>query len=127
MLRFITLTFLLLFCARFVAAQSITPKFGITYSKTSRSDEPTSAHYREVNFRSGFMAGLALELPLQDTYFFQTELLYVQKGQKASERGKETTPNSYYHSANLKLDFIEIPMLFKMKMGNGKTKFYPQI
>ena len=128
-LRFIFFLSFLSIC-KHSNAQTIIPKVGLTYSKTSRSDAETVYHYKEVNFRQGFMAGVALQIPLEDGYFFQSELLYIQKGQETSEKGKEgvsSVAKYYLHRDNCLLEYLEIPLLIKKEIRVGKkVKFYPQ-
>ena len=111
-------------------AQTIIPKVGITYSKTSRSDADTEYHYKEVNFRQGFMAGVALQISPEDGFFFQPELLYIQKGYEVSEKAREgvsSVAKYYLHRDNCLLEYLEIPLLIMKEIKVGKRiKFYPQ-
>jgi hypothetical protein len=107
------------------SAQTIIPTVGLTYSKTTRSAEETQYHFREVNFRSGFMGGLLLESAITDNLQFRTGLLYIQKGQKASEKGK--IGPYYFHSRDIFSEHLQMPLLLKWTIRKGKLQLYPQL
>jgi Outer membrane protein beta-barrel domain len=59
--------------------------------------------------RTGVAIGLNMEVPLFYSFSFQPEIMYVQKGQDYTD----TSGNDFL----FKLDYLEIPLLFKAKFG----------
>jgi hypothetical protein len=67
----------------------------------------------EPKNRTGFCAGVFLAIPLSQSFFIQPEALYAQKGAKYEEGGEKLT---------VKLDYVEVPLLFKGRFGSGNAK-----
>jgi hypothetical protein len=85
------------------------PRAGITVSNISFgfSDAPEST--------TGFMAGLGYELELSNHFLLGAEINFIQKGAKWEYDQGE--------NFSLKLNYLEIPILGKYKMGPEKIKF----
>ena len=66
-----------------------------------------------VESKTGFVGGAFLGIGLGSTFAIQPELLYSQKGFKASEGGTE---------ASLTTDYIEIPLLLKANFNAGMLR-----
>lgn len=76
-------------------------KGGINMSNLYQSDAD------DENMLVGFNAGLYAKLPITDNIAFQPELLYTTKGSKLDyDNG----------SAKIRLDYIELPLLFKFNL-----------
>lgn len=106
-------------------AQTIIPEVGFTYSKTTRTTGETRYHYREVDFRQGIMAGLKVEVTIEDRLKFQTGLLYIEKGQKASDTGKQST--YYFTTRNFFLRYVQVPLLLKWNIKIKKIVIFPSM
>lgn len=67
-------------------AKTITPRIGLTLSKTSRDVSNTSYHNYGVDLRQGgFLVGIAYEYPFENRFSVQAEITYIQKGQKTTQ------------------------------------------
>jgi outer membrane immunogenic protein len=66
----------------------------------------------------GGISGLMLEFGLTERYALQAELYYVQKGYKTS-----LTVENVKRDFTTRLNYIELPILFKGKFGPGRFKF----
>lgn len=112
---FIALLFLSL--SQFVAAQS--PRFGVRAGANlfilHSSNDKTQDY---SNARVGYTAGVTLEMFINKYLSIQPELNYSH--QEAREN---------YYGSNLKLDYTQIPILFRYHTANGKAALYagPQV
>jgi hypothetical protein len=91
-------------------SQSVIPKFGVTQTTVDFSDELSSG--TDISERYGMIVGLGVEFPLNKWLSVTPELLFQQKGWKQKF--------SYADSAgsnNYKLNYIEVPVLVKFKLG----------
>lgn len=105
-----------------IEAQILIPKVGISYSRAF-SPEDTDVLTRETTFKSGFLVGFAVEAPLSSSLVLETGFLYVQKGNKMTEKGKGSF--RYNSSRHYVLEFLEIPVLLKYKFDKGNIILYP--
>jgi hypothetical protein len=99
---------------------------------TARAEEPSVAfgirgglnlatfHGDDVSFdgvepknRTGFCGGAFVAIPLGQSFLIQPEVLYSQKGAKYEEAGETFA---------LKFDYVEVPLLFKARLGSGGAK-----
>ena len=101
-------------------AQSfIIPKIGLTVSSIGFSEDVKN----DLSPRTSLQMGLAFDLGVTSSFSIQPELLYVQKGNKEVKSVKvlnvTTTTTDY-----LKMNYLEIPVLAKIKFGNDQTEFY---
>lgn len=92
-------------------------KVGMAQTALPETDEGNILYYPQagefIGFpgeqsRSGMAGGLSVELPLNSTWVFRPELLYVQKGKKGGSPKLE-----------LALDYVEIPLLMKASIPLG--------
>ncbi|GEM_PF-578940 len=74
--------------------------------------------YNEMNHsvKTGYMAGLLLDVPLGDRFIFQPQLNYVQKGNLVREDANGKIYNA--------LRYAEMPFNFIYKLNSGSTEFY---
>ena len=63
--------------------------------------------------RTGFSGGIFVGIPVTPNFLIQPEVLYSQKGAKLEAAGEEAT---------VKIDYIEVPVLFKGRFGSGGAK-----
>jgi hypothetical protein len=63
--------------------------------------------------RTGFSGGLFVGIPVTENFLIQPEVLYSQKGAHVEAAGEE---------AAIKLDYVEVPVLFKGRFGSGGAK-----
>lgn len=68
--------------------------------------------------KAGFVGGAFAEFMIGDMFAIQPEVLYSQKGIKAEEAGA---------TAKLKLDYIEVPVLFKVNIPIEGSKVRPSV
>lgn len=108
------------------SAQTITPRVGLTLSKTSRNVSNTAYHDYSVDFRQGFLVGVAYEYPLRNRFSVQGEITYIQKGQKTTQESVDPSI-AYKDNRNYFLTYLELPLILKYNMGSGKIKFSPHI
>lgn len=67
--------------------------------------------------KSGFTAGLMVEIPLTKKFSIQPELLYSQQGTKTSFSDQDVT-NSHYKST-INLNYLNIPVMLKYYVLKG--------
>ncbi len=100
------------------AQVTITPKIGLTISSVGYSED-----VKDVSLRTSTQVGLAFDLGINSGFSIQPELLYIQKGDKRTKQTKigtiTSTTTEYLH-----INYLEIPVLAKMKFGNDNTEFY---
>ncbi len=96
------------------AQVTITPKIGLTISSVGYSED-----VKDVSVRTSTQLGLAFDLGINSGFSIQPELLYIQKGDKRTKKIGTVTNTEYLH-----INYLEIPVLAKMKFGNDNTEFY---
>lgn len=95
------------------------PKAGVTLTNVAFSDvikNSWGADFGSADFGSkvGFIAGIAAEIPLgQDMWAIQGELLWHQKGYSYEYR-----ESGYSEDYNYTFNYLELPVLAKIKTGN---------
>ena len=88
---------------------------GINMSSLS-GDAPARVSY---NTRPGFLAGLVGEFAIAEDVYLSLQPMYLQKGANISYKlAGASTPTD---SLSLRLDYITLPILFKVVANNGKT------
>lgn len=93
---------------------TVGPMAGVSFAKLHGSDVGSGQ-----KTRTGFAGGGFLELGLHQNTAIELQALYVQKGAKADVEGITGT---------FKLDYIEIPLLFKARYVNeGSTRIAPNV
>lgn len=113
--------FLALLAGTSVAASAQTaPKFGIkaggNYTKFSGDN------LGDIQYKFGVVGGLAANFGLSESLSIQPELLYSMKG--AELKGAP------FDDYNFKLNYVELPVLFRYTLSDGKGPFVqagPQI
>jgi hypothetical protein len=81
-------------------------KGGLDLSNITKTDDPNF----NTDYKTGFNAGLTIEVPILSPLSIAPEILYAQKGYKA-----HTTLGDYTQTTN----FIDIPILAKIKLAEG--------
>ena len=110
--KYFSLTALLsiLFLAVNSQAQ-VSIKAGVNFASISESSRLESYETLKNNSIAGFQAGIALDLGLSSFFTIQPELLYIQKGGKATytiNADNEIVNRLYYN-------YVEVPVLAKLK------------
>lgn len=95
------------------AQTSVGVKGGYT-AATLRGDDAGN-----VDWRSGFAGGLFVNVALVKFFTIQPELLFRQ-------RGGTNNNETFNINQNLKLTYMDVPVLFKLRIPVAKT-FYPHI
>lgn len=76
--------------------------------------------------KTGFTAGIMVEIPMAKNFSLQPELLYSQQGTKISFSDEEVT-NSHYKST-IELNYLNIPVMLKYYVVKGlSVQAGPQI
>lgn len=76
--------------------------------------------------RTGFTAGVMVEIPLAKNFSLQPELLYSQQGGKTSFFDSEVTNSNY--KGTLELNYLNIPLMLKYYVAKGlSVQAGPQI
>lgn len=96
------------------AAQAQAPTFGviggITSSKVTVDGEGISL---TLDSRTGFAGGVTARFPLSSMLGLEVDAMYAQKGFKISDGGD---------SAELKLGYIEVPVLLAYEIGTASAR-----
>lgn len=76
--------------------------------------------------RTGFTAGVMVEIPLAKNFSLQPELLYSQQGGKTSFFDSEVTNSNY--KGTIELNYLNIPLMLKYYVAKGlSVQAGPQI
>ncbi len=109
---------LLALCPMTHALAQISLKAGVNIASVAESaKEP---NYKELENKSvvGFQVGLAFDLAPKSVISLQPELLYIQKGGKATYELDERNriESRYYYN------YVEVPLLVKLKLMGEETR-----
>jgi len=99
------------------------PKAGVTLSNVAFSDDIKDSWGADFGSKIGFTVGIAAEIPLgSETWAIQPELLWIQKGYsyKYEEGG-------YKEDYNYTFNYLELPVLVKIRSGNFYAVAGPSI
>lgn len=99
------------------------PKAGATLSNVAYSDDIKDFWDADFSYKLGFTVGVAAEIPLGgEMIAIQPELLWIQKGYnyKYEETG-------YSEDYNYTLNYLEIPVMVKVKFGPAYLSAGPSI
>ena len=114
-MRKIFLSFVFAITAFAANAQfTVIPKIGF-----STANIVTNPAVNDARSTTGIQLGLACDMRVTDIFSIQPELLFIQKGQKFKKSGAIGAPSLTYT-----LNYLEIPLLAKLKFGNDNVKFY---
>jgi hypothetical protein len=96
-------------CAVTAHAQgpSVGIRAGVNLADLSFSSETDVTDSKNL---TGLVAGLFATVPLNDIVAFQPEALFSMQGTKFSDAGE---------SAKIKIDYFQVPLLGKFKLGKG--------
>lgn len=109
MKRILILSYVLL-SAIAVNAQSLGARAGVNFANIIRTGDDDF----KTDFKTGFHAGITLDIPVVDRLSFAPELMYSQKGYKTEGN---TVLGDYDYTINY--NFIEVPILLKVRAANG--------
>lgn len=125
MLHKISLTFAALFLCAGLYSQTLIPRVGLTVSRINYDFDGEYLDDLKLKSRVGFVVGVGYEFILFRNISLLPEVTFVQKGFKAEEESYE---DPYAHTTKSNLDmvvnYLEIPVIAKIKFGKGVTKFY---
>jgi hypothetical protein len=111
------LTAIFAFVATPVFAQGVTGgvKVGVNFADVSTdTDDDLDEEFEELGdfgWKTGFVAGGFVDVPLTEQFSFQPEILFTQKGSKAEFEDIEV---------NLNITQVQVPLLFKARFA-GET------
>jgi hypothetical protein len=97
----------------------IIPKAGANISIFAPADNKEN-----VSSIVGFTGGVAVSIGLGNSFSIQPELLFIQKG---GSYEFESTPGDgilEVRKTDVKINYLELPILAKYGIGNGVVKFY---
>ncbi|GIZ14856.1 porin family protein [Capnocytophaga catalasegens] len=90
--------------------------FGIKGGFNHTSLIGQTAEKSDIVGKRGFYAGIFLELPLGTIFAIQPELIYARQGAKWEKGGILTNGGTY--EARLNMNYINVPIMAKIKIGN---------
>jgi hypothetical protein len=118
--KLFSITATLLFCTVALQAQV---NFGLIGGANFQNITGTShnGNKLENGLLVGFHAGVKVNVPIATDFYFQTGLLYSQKGAKSNEIIIQTKAANNDYSTITRISYIELPLnlLFKPQFGNG--------
>ncbi|WP_207428422.1 porin family protein [Pedobacter sp. SYSU D00535] len=106
----ILITSLIALAATVVNAQSVTVKAGLNYSNITRTGDDNF----KTDFKTGFHAGVGVDIPLVDRLSLAPEIMYSQKGYEVETSGVFGTGER-----TITYNFVEIPILAKITAAPG--------
>jgi hypothetical protein len=117
--QYLTFFFILLSLTSFSLAQhmQIGPKVGLNIA-TVTGDDADNLFETSLDSRTGFNAGLFFMYQFNNLFAIQPEAYYTMKGAATSFMGADIT---------LKLDYVEIPVLFKVVIPTEGTSLRPSL
>lgn len=114
-----------LFLSATVMAQTEKVKLGVKAGLNLSSLSFDESELNSSN-KTGFTAGIMVEVPLAKNFSLQPELLYSQQGTKSSFSDSDVT-NSHYKST-IDLNYLNIPVMLKYYVIKGlSVQAGPQI
>jgi outer membrane protein with beta-barrel domain len=105
-----------------VQGQTLLPKFGVALSTISLSKDFFFSESYDIKNKLGIVGGLGFELMLGEKMALQPELLFYQKGYKTQSKQSNIT-----YETTLTLNYVELPLLFKVKVGSYYVNAGPSI
>ena len=87
-------------------------KVGVNFASMSFQDDDEDQDFK-TGSKSGLAIGAGVDVPIAPMFSFSPEILYMQKGGKGGEAFGDDDRNK------LKLDQVQIPLLFKAKFASG--------
>jgi len=95
-------------------------KAGVNFADVGGSDVSTLEAFIGASTKSktGFIAGAFAEFMIGNMFAIQPEVLYSQKGVKFEEQGA---------TLKYKIDYIEVPLLFKVNIPIEGSKVHPNV
>lgn len=100
------------------AQNFIYPKVGVTL-QGFQSDEQSKA-----SGRTGFTAGIGYSVAISGVFSLQPELYFTQKGGEYKFSGPVGDGLTETTTLDIRLNYLEIPMLAKATFGSDKFKYY---
>ena len=119
MKKYFTFLFIILTFTSFSSAQNmqIGPKVGLNIANVG-GDDSDELFPSSPDSRTGFNGGLFFMYQFNNLFAIQPEAYYTMKGATSDFMGVDLT---------LKLDYIEIPVLFKVVIPSGGTNLKPAV
>ncbi len=110
--------FLIALSINYASAQHFGIKGGLNLAKIKASSEGISVSFDNL---ITFHAGFVYDTPISDNFYFNTGVLFSQKGFKF---GTQTVDGSI--DVKLKLNYIQVPLNFAIKTDVGNAKLFAQ-
>lgn len=116
---------LVIFCAVFALAVAANaqitfgPVSGVSFSKfkvgyVDSEDEPKTSN----TYKIGFHFGATADIPFGGRFGLQPSILFSQKGNKMEYIPINSSTDKDSYSSTQSLNYIEVPLLFKYKLGS---------
>ncbi|MBC8111128.1 MAG: PorT family protein [Verrucomicrobia bacterium] len=119
----LTFTILILALLQTTAQQLyLMPKVGMTLA-----NQITNSPFDDSYYKTGFVVGGALEYKISELFSLQTELLYIQKGEKDEYMftSNDVIVGGIYDVERKRIyNYLEIPLLAKATFGKGNFKLF---
>jgi hypothetical protein len=93
------------------------PKAGISYANVSISQDQKDTYDPNIEYKLGFVGGVAYQHSFSDLISIQPELLFHQKGFRWTESGEESI-YTFNYTETFTLNYIELPVMVIFKFGN---------
>ena len=90
-------------------------KVGVNFSKGTFADDDDNGQEFSSGQKAGLAIGIGVDVPIAPMFSFSPEILYSMKGGKGGEAFGDDDGNK------LKLDQLQIPLLFKAKFAGGSV------
>ena len=114
MKKCIFLPFILIFSSACLWGQVfIGPKMGMTLSNYGLTTSDKDNYNSNLNF--GLLGGATLEIPFSSTFSMQAEVYFSQKGTILNRNDNADTTLFPYKCIHEKLNYIELPLLFRYR------------
>ncbi|NML63998.1 PorT family protein [Hymenobacter sp. RP-2-7] len=99
------------------SAQAQSLKFGLKAGANLSNLSGNLTNQDQYKNRFGFQGGVMLNIGLVDKDFFsiQPEVLYSQKGFRYADQSFTVLGNTYRNSGNVRYDYLDVPVLLKIK------------
>lgn len=125
---FLLTAILFLSVAKFQAQISIGVAAGPSYSTITFEEEENLPvpDLIQSGYTPGYFISVPIEFTLKGSFALQTEVSFFQKGTRLHFQESEDPLNSYTFEASNTLNYVQIPLLMKFKVGKGifRTSLY---
>ena len=109
------------------AGSGISASYGFRAGATFSTLNTETEEEVDLGYVTGLQLGAVANFYINPILSIQPEILYIQKGSKASYKVEESYPDFYYEeegNLEMKTDYLEVPLLMKASFGAGNLNFF---